>query len=612
MSTQAQPIRNVAIIAHVDHGKTTLVDGLLKQAGTFRTGEVVAERAMDSNDLERERGITILSKCTAVTWKGTRINIVDTPGHADFGGEVERVLGMVDSVLLLVDAYEGAMPQTRFVTQKAFNMGLKPIVVVNKIDRPGVDPHQVMDQVFELFMSLGATDEQLDFPVIYASGRQGYAIHHLTDTPTDLGPMLDLIVDKVPAASGDPDAPLLMQVATLDYDDYLGYMAIGRMRAGRAKVGDRVLLAHRDGKKEEFRVQKVLGFQGLKRFELAEAIAGNIVAFTGMENLNVGETITSIAEPTILPLLKIDAPTITMNFRVNDGPFAGREGKYVTSRNLAERLHRELKSNVALRVEDTADAGVFRVSGRGELHLTVLIETMRREGYELCVSQPQVILQTDANGKTTEPYEDAVIDLDENYVGPVVAELNRRLGIMTEMRPSAPGRTRLEYRIPARGLIGYRSQFMTDTRGTGVLYTQFAEYGPQGPDIRTRQNGVLISSEDGVSNAYGLFYLQERGQMFIGPSIKNYSGMIIGIHARDNDLVVNPNKAKKLTNIRTTAADEKLVLAPPRQLTLEYALEFINDDELVEVTPESIRLRKMVLDHNVRKRFEKKPAEIDD
>jgi GTP-binding protein len=604
-------IRNVAIIAHVDHGKTTLVDGLLKQAGTFRTGEVVAERAMDSNDLERERGITILSKCTAVTWKGTRINIVDTPGHADFGGEVERVLGMVDCVLLLVDAYEGAMPQTRFVTQKAFNMGLKPIVVVNKIDRPGVDPHQVMDQVFELFMSLGATDEQLDFPVIYASGRQGYAIRELTDTPTDLGPMLDLIVEKVPPASGDPDAPLLMQVATLDYDDYLGYMAIGRMRSGRAKVGDRVLLAHRDGKKEEFRIQKVLGFQGLKRFELAEAIAGNIVAFTGMENLNVGETITSIEKPTILPLLKIDAPTITMNFRVNDGPFAGREGKYVTSRNLAERLHRELKSNVALRVEDTADAGVFRVSGRGELHLTVLIETMRREGYELCVSQPQVILQTDEHGKTTEPYEDAVIDLDENYVGPVVAELNRRLGIMREMRPSAPGRTRLEYRIPARGLIGYRSQFMTDTRGTGVLYTQFAEYGPQGPDIRTRQNGVLVSSEDGVSNAYGLFYLQERGQMFIGPSIKNYSGMIIGIHARDNDLVVNPNKAKKLTNIRTTAADEKLVLAPPRQLTLEYALEFINDDELVEVTPESIRLRKMILDHNLRKRLEKKPSEVD-
>jgi GTP-binding protein len=608
----APNIRNVAIIAHVDHGKTTLVDGLLKQAGTFRAGEVVAERAMDSNDLERERGITILSKCTAVTWKGTRINIVDTPGHADFGGEVERVLGMVDSVLLLVDAYEGPMPQTRFVTQKAFEMGLNPIVVVNKIDRPGVDPHQVMDAVFALFDSLGASDEQLDFPVIYASGRQGYAVREIGDEPKDLSPILDLILEKVPPAKGDPEAPLCMQVATLDYDDYLGYMAIGRMRAGRAKVGDRVLLAHRDGSKEEFRVQKVLGFQGLKRFELAEAIAGDIVAFTGMQELNVGETITSIQNPTILPLLKVDAPTITMNFRVNDGPFAGKEGKFVTSRNLRERLHREIKSNVALRVEDTDDAGVFRVSGRGELHLTVLIETMRREGYELCVSQPQVILQTDPEtGKLLEPYEDAVIDLDEAYTGPVVAELNRRMGQMREMRPSGPGRTRLEYRIPARGLIGYRSQFMTDTRGTGVLYTQFAEYGPQSGEIRTRQNGVLIASEEGVSNAYALYSLQERGQLFIGPNVKVYSGMIVGIHSRDNDLVVNPNKAKKLTNIRTTAADEKLILAPPRQLTLEYALEFINDDELVEVTPDSIRLRKHILDHNVRKRFEKKASDVD-
>jgi GTP-binding protein len=608
----AMNIRNVAIIAHVDHGKTTLVDGLLRQAGTFRTGEVVAERAMDSNDLERERGITILSKCTAVTWKGTRINIVDTPGHADFGGEVERVLGMVDSVLLLVDAYEGAMPQTRFVTQKAFEMGLSPIVVVNKIDRVGVDPHDVMDQVFELFVALGATDHQLDFPVIYASGREGYAIRELGDEKKDLAPLLDLIVEKVPPATGDSEAPLLMQVATLDYDDFLGYLAVGRMRSGKSKVGDRVLLAHRDGKREEFRVQKLLGFQGLKRFELVEAIAGDIVAFTGMAELNVGETITSIQNPTILPLLKVDAPTITMNFRVNDGPFAGREGKWVTSRNLKERLDREIKSNVALRVEETDNAGVFKVSGRGELHLTVLIETMRREGYELCVSQPQVILKADeTTGKTLEPYEDAVIDLDENYVGPVVAELNRRLGVMREMRPSGPGRTRLEYRIPARGLIGYRSQFMTDTRGTGVLYTQFADYGPQGPDIRTRQNGVLISSEDGISNAYGLFYLQERGQMFIPPNVKNYSGMIVGIHARDNDLVVNPNKVKKLTNIRTTAADEKLVLAPPRQLTLEYSLEFINDDELVEVTPQSIRLRKMILDHSLRRRFEKKPADVD-
>jgi len=604
-------IRNIAIIAHVDHGKTTLVDGLLKQAGTFRSGEVVAERAMDSNDLERERGITILSKCTAVTWRGTRINIVDTPGHADFGGEVERVLGMVDSVLLLVDAYEGAMPQTRFVTQKAFEMGLSPIVVVNKIDRPSVDPHDVMDQVFELFISLGATDAQLDFPVIYASGRLGYAVRELDDERKDLAPLLDLIVEKVPPAAGDPEAPLCLQVATLDYDDYLGYMAIGRMRAGRAKVGDRVLLAHRDGSREEFRVQKVLGFQGLKRFELAEALAGDIVAVTGMAELNVGETITSIAEPTILPLLKVDAPTISMNFRVNDGPFAGREGKYVTSRNLRERLFREIKSNVALRVEETDDAGVFKVSGRGELHLSVLIETMRREGYELCVSQPRVILQAGPDGQALEPFEDAVIDLDEGYVGAVVEELGRRLGQMREMRPSGPGRTRLEYRIPARGLIGYRSQFLTDTRGTGVLYTQFAEYGPVGGAIRSRQNGVLVANEEGLSNAYALFYLQERGQMFIGPNVKVYGGMVVGIHQRDNDLVVNPCKTKKLTNIRTTAADEKLVLAPPRQVSLEYALEFINDDELVEVTPASIRLRKAVLDHNARKRFEKKPTELD-
>jgi len=601
-------IRNIAIIAHVDHGKTTLVDGLMKQAGTFRTGEVVSERAMDSNDLERERGITILSKCTSVTWKGVRINIVDTPGHADFGGEVERVLGMVDSVLLLVDAYEGAMPQTRFVTQKAFEMGLAPIVVVNKIDRPGVEPHKVMDEVFELFLALGASSHQLDFPVIYASGRQGYAIKELGDEPKDLGPLLDLIVEKVPPPEADIDAALCMQVATLAYDDFLGFLAIGRMRSGKAKVGDRVLLAHRDGTKEEFRVQKVLGFQGLKRFELAQAAAGDIVAFTGMSELNVGETITSIQQPTILPLLQIDPPTITMTFRVNDGPFAGKEGKFVTSRNLRERLMREIKSNVALRVEDTAEASAFRVSGRGELHLSILVETMRREGYELCVSQPQVITRTGADGKLEEPYEHALIDVDEAYSGAVIEELGRRLGVMTEMRPAGPGRTRLEYRIPARGLIGYRSQFMTDTRGTGVIYTQLDEYGPWGGTMKTRSAGVLIASEEGLSNNYALFSLQERGQLFVGNNIRVYSGMIVGIHSRENDLVVNPCKTKKLTNIRTTAADEKLVVAPPRKLTLEYALEFINDDELVEFTPQSIRLRKAVLDHNERKRSEKKPS----
>jgi GTP-binding protein len=598
-------IRNVAIIAHVDHGKTTLVDGLLRQAGAFRTGEVVAERAMDSNDLERERGITILSKCTSVTWKGVRINLVDTPGHADFGGEVERVLGMVDSVLLVVDAYEGPMPQTRFVTQKAFEMGLRPIVVINKIDRPNVEPEKVMDPVFDLFDSLGASDHQLDFPVIYASGREGFAIRALSDEKKDLAPLLDLIVEQVPPPDADPEAPLCMQVATLAYDDFLGYVAIGRMRAGVSKMGDRVLLAHRDGSKEEFRVQKVLGFQGLKRFELAEARAGDIVAFTGMNELNVGETITSIQSPTILPLLKIDAPTISMNFRVNDGPFSGKEGKYVTSRNIRERLHREIKSNVALRVEDTDEASAFKVSGRGELHLSVLIETMRREGYELCVSQPQVITQTGPKGELLEPYEHAVIDLEDKYTGPVVEELGRRLGQMKEMRPSGPNRVRLEYRIPSRGLIGYRSQFLTDTRGTGVLYTQLDSYDVWAGAVRSRVNGVLIASEVGETNAYALFTLQDRGVLFTGTGVKVYGGMIVGIHSRDNDLVVNPNKTKKLTNIRSAGADEKLILAPPRPITLEYALEFINDDELVEITPQSIRLRKSVLDHNVRKRYEK-------
>jgi GTP-binding protein len=614
VTVPVENFRNVAIIAHVDHGKTTLVDGLLKQAGNFRTGEVVAERAMDSNDLERERGITILSKCTSVSWKGVRVNLVDTPGHADFGGEVERVLGMVDSVLLVVDAYEGPMPQTRFVTQKAFEMGLAPVVVINKIDRPGVEPDKVIDAVFDLFVSLGASDKQLDFPVIYASGREGWAIKNLGDDRTNgLKPLLDMILERVPPPNAEPGAALCMQVATLDYDDFLGYMAIGRVRAGKTKVGDRVLLAHRDGSKEEFRVQKVIGFQGLKRFELAEATAGDICALTGMNELNVGETITSIQNPTILPLLTVDAPTITMTFRVNDGPFAGKEGKLVTSRNIRERLMREIKSNVALRVEDTDEAGAFQVSGRGELHLSVLIETMRREGYELCVSQPRVITRTAADGKLEEPYEDAVIDLEEAYSGAVIEELGRRMGQMRDMRPSGPGRTRLEYHIPARGLIGYRSQFMTDTRGTGVIYTQFAGYGPWAGTVKSRTNGVLIANEIGVSNAYALDTLQERGILFIGPSIDVYGGMVVGIHQRDNDLVVNPCKSKKLTNIRTTAADEKLILTPPRQVTLEYALEFINDDELVEVTPASIRLRKSVLDHNNRKRFEKKPsAAVDD
>ncbi len=605
VQTARHDVRNVAIIAHVDHGKTTLVDGLLKQAGTFRQGEVVAERALDSNDLERERGITILSKCTSVTWRDTRINLVDTPGHADFGGEVERVLGMVDAVLLLVDAAEGPMPQTRFVTQKAFELGLRAFVVVNKIDRNGADPEGSVDKIFDLFGDLGATDEQLEFPVVYASGREGWAIRHLGDEHHDLGPLLDLIVDEVPPAAGDSEAPLSMQVATLGYDDYLGYLAIGRVISGKCKVGDRVLLAHPDYPKTEFRIQKVLGFQGLKRFELAEALAGDIIAITGMQELHVGSTITSISQPTILPALTVDAPTMSMDFKANDGPFAGREGKYVTSRNLRDRLMREIKSNIALRVEETETAGVFKVSGRGELHLAILIETMRREDFELCVSQPKVILREGPNGEVLEPYEDVVIDLEEEYSGPVIEELGRRQGKMTHMAPAGSGRLRLEYRMPSRGLIGYRSQFLTDTRGTGTLFSRLAEYGPWAGAIRTRVNGVLISQDQGISNAYALFTLQERGTLFLGPGVEVYGGMIVGEHSRDNDLIVNPSKAKKLNNIRTVSKDEKLILSPPRDITLEYALEFINEDELVEVTPKSIRLRKARLDHNERKRLEK-------
>jgi GTP-binding protein len=603
---QRSDVRNIAIVAHVDHGKTTLVDGLLKQAGAFRRGEVVQECALDSNPLERERGITILAKNTAITWNGTRINIVDTPGHADFGGEVERVLRMVDSVLLLVDAYEGPMPQTRFVTKKALELGLKPIVVVNKIDREGCDPHGTVDGVFDLFVALGATDAQLDFPVIYASGRNGYAVRDPKDDPSEgLTPLLDMIVDKVKPPEANPDAPLCMHVATLDYDDYLGYVAVGRITDGKIKMGDRVLLAHRDGKKEEFRVQKVLASQGLKRFEIAEGVAGDIVAVTGMEELNVGETLTDIANPRILPLMTIDEPTISMQFIANDGPFAGQEGKYVTTRNIRERLYKELKSNVALRVEDTEQPNVFKVSGRGELHLSVLIETMRREGYELCVSQPEVIFKL-VDGKKSEPYEEVLVDVDEQYAGAVIEKLGSRGGRMTEMAPAGQGRVRIEYLCPSRGLIGYRSEFLTDTRGTGILNHTFAHYGDYAGPMKGRSNGVLIVQEPGETNTYGLFYLQERGALFLGPMVKVYGGQIVGMHSRDNDLIVNPSKAKKLTNIRTTAADEKLFLTPPRQLTLEEALEFINDDELVEVTPKAIRLRKRILDHNQRKANEKR------
>ena len=604
-------VRNIAIVAHVDHGKTTLVDGLLKQAGSFRRGEVIHECALDNNELERERGITILSKCTAITYKGTRINIVDTPGHADFGGEVERVLMMVDSVLLLVDAFEGPLPQTRFVTKKAFQLGLRPIVVINKIDREGCNPQGTLNAVFDLFCALDATEEQLDFPVIYASGRQGYAIKELTDEKVDLGPLLDMIVQSVPPPSVDLDAPLCMQVATLDYDDYLGYVAIGRISAGKIAMGDRVLLSHRT-QNEQFRVAKLLAYQALKRFEIGEAMAGDIVAVTGMSELNVGETITSIESPRILPMMTVDEPTITMQFIANNGPFAGSEGKYVTTRNIRERLWKEIKSNVALRVEETESADTFKVSGRGELHLSVLIETVRREGFEMCVSQPQVIYREGPDGSKLEPYEDLMVDVDDPYVGVVIEKLGRRAGRMKDMGPAGQGRTRVEFTIPSRGLIGYRSEFLTDTRGTGIINHSFRDYAPYAGPLKGRQNGVLIVQDLGETNTYALYSLQERGILFMGTGERVYPGMIVGQHARDNDLIVNPNKTKKLTNIRTTAADEKLFLTPPRIMSLEAALEFINDDELVEVTPKSIRLRKRYLDHNVRKRFEKVAAAVAD
>ncbi|MBL8635781.1 MAG: translational GTPase TypA [Myxococcales bacterium] len=603
-------VRNIAIVAHVDHGKTTLVDGLLKQAGSFRRGEVIHECALDNNELERERGITILSKCTAITYGSTRINIVDTPGHADFGGEVERVLRMVDSVLLLVDAFEGPLPQTRFVTKKAFQLGLRPIVVINKIDREGCNPQGTVNAVFDLFCALDATEEQLDFPVIYASGRNGYAIKELTDEKKDLTPLLDMIVQHVPPPAVDVTAPLCMQVATLDYDDYLGYVAIGRISAGKIAMGDRVLLSHRT-QNEQFRVAKLLAFQALKRFEVGEAMAGDIVAVTGMSELNVGETLTSIESPTILPMMTVDEPTISMQFIANNGPFAGSEGKYVTTRNIRERLWKEIKSNVALRVEETESADTFKVSGRGELHLSVLIETMRREGFEMCVSQPQVIFRDGPEGKL-EPYEDLLVDVDDPYVGVVIEKLGRRAGRMKDMGPSGQGRTRIEFTIPSRGLIGYRSEFLTDTRGTGILNHSFKEYAPYAGPLKGRQNGVLIVQEQGETNTYALFSLQERGILLMGTGERVYAGQIVGIHSRDNDLIVNPNKTKKLTNIRTTAADEKLFLTPPRILSLEAALEFINDDELVEVTPKSIRVRKRYLDHNLRKRFEKVAAAVAD
>lgn len=605
MSQTTRAIRNVAIIAHVDHGKTTLVDQLLRQSGTFRENQAVSERVMDSNDLEKERGITILAKNCAVEYEGTHINIVDTPGHADFGGEVERVLSMVDSVLLLVDAVEGPMPQTRFVTRKALGLGLKPIVVINKIDRPGARPDWVINATFDLFDKLGATEEQLDFPVIYASGLNGYAGLDDSVRSGDMRPLFDAILKYVPVRDADPDGPFQMQISSLDYSSYVGKIGVGRVNRGRVKpLQDVVILNGPDSTPIKARINQVLSFKGLERKVIDEASAGDIVLINGIEAIDIGSTICDPEHPEALPMLTVDEPTLTMNFMVNTSPFAGREGKFVTSRQLRERLDRELKSNVALRVAPTDDDTIFEVSGRGELHLTILIENMRREGYELAVSRPRVVYK-DIDGVRHEPYEALTVDVDETNQGAVMEELGRRRGDLQDMQPDSKGRVRLEYRIPARGLIGFQSEFMTLTRGTGLMSHVFDDYYPVDPskaEAGGRRNGVLISQDDGAAVAYALWKLQERGRMFVNHNDPVYEGMIIGIHSRENDLVVNPIKGKQLTNIRASGTDEAVRLVPPIQMSLEYAVEFIEDDELVEITPKSIRLRKRHLSDIDRRR----------
>ncbi len=600
--SMSRNLRNIAIIAHVDHGKTTLVDKLLHQAGTFRDNQHIAERVMDSNDLERERGITILAKNTAVNYNGTHINIVDTPGHADFGGEVERVLGMVDGVVLLVDAQEGPMPQTRFVTKKALALGLKPIVVINKIDRPGARPDWVVDQTFDLFDKLGATDEQLDFPVVYASGLNGFAKMELDEESDDMRPLFETIVRHVEPPKGSPDEPLQLQISALDYSTYTGRIGVGRVARGRIRPGQQVVvMAGVDGQPKAAKVNQVLGFQGLERVQVEEAEAGDIILINGIEDIGIGVTICERDNPEALPMLSVDEPTLTMNFQVNNSPLAGTEGKFVTSRQLRDRLQKELLTNVALRVEDTGDADVFLVSGRGELHLTILLENMRREGYELSVSKPRVVIK-EIDGEKCEPYEMLTVDVEDDNQGAVMEELGRRRGELQDMVSDGKGRTRLEYRIPARGLIGFQGEFLTMTRGTGIMAHVFDEYAPMKPDMPGRRNGVLISQENGDAVAYALWNLEDRGRMFVSPGEKLYEGMIIGIHSRENDLVVNPIKGKKLTNVRASGTDEAVRLTPPIRLTLEYAVEFIDDDELVEITPQSIRVRKRHLNEHDRKK----------
>jgi GTP-binding protein len=596
-----RPIRNIAIIAHVDHGKTTLVDCLLRQSGTFAAHEKVAERVMDSNDIEKERGITILAKNCAIEYGGTRINIVDTPGHADFGGEVERVLSMVDTVLLVVDAVEGPMPQTRFVTRKALALGLNAIVVVNKIDRPGARPDWVIDQTFDLFDKLGATDRQLDFPVIYASALEGWASTDHTRREPDMRAMYEAILHHVPAPKSEPEAPLQLQISTLDYNSYVGRIGIGRIRRGTVKTGQMIQLWNGSEDHGTAKIQQVLTFKGLARESVDSAVAGDIVAVTGIEDVHIGYTINEVDKPDALPPISVDEPTLVMSFQVNTSPLAGKEGKFVTSRQIRERLMRELESNVALRVDDTENADVFRVSGRGELHLTILIENMRREGYELAVGKPRVLTKT-IDGVVHEPYEALTVDIDESHQGGVMEALGRRKAEMKDMSNDGRGRVRIEYRVSARGLIGFQSEFMNATRGTGLQSHIFDGFAPLAGDIPDRHNGVLISSEPGHAVAYSLFSLQERGRLFVSHGEAVYEGMIIGIHSRENDLVVNPIKTKKLTNVRAAGKDDALILTPPIELTLEYAVEFIADDELVEVTPQNIRIRKRMLLEHERKR----------
>jgi GTP-binding protein len=608
-------LRNIAIIAHVDHGKTTLVDKLLAQSGTFRENQQVAERVMDSNDLERERGITILAKNCAVVYEGTHINIVDTPGHADFGGEVERVLSMVDGVLLLVDAVEGPMPQTRFVTRKALALGLKPIVVVNKIDRPGARPEFVVNATFDLFDKLGASEEQLDFPVLYASALNGYAVTSLgqlagaQERGDGLRPLFQAILEHVPVRDEDPDGALQLQICSLDYSSYVGKIGIGRIRRGRIRAGQDVLvLAGPEATPARGRINQVMKFKGLEREVVPEAVAGDIVLVNGIEALSIGSTICTPEMPDALPMLRIDEPTLVMNFCVNTSPLAGREGKFVTSRQLRERLERELKSNVALRMRETDDETIFEVSGRGELHLTILIENMRREGYELAVSRPRVVYR-EIHDQRCEPFEMLTVDVEEQHQGAVMEELGRRRGDLLDMQSDGRGRVRLEYHIAARALIGFQGEFLTMTRGTGLMSHVFDDYAPvRAPELGERRNGVLISQDDGEAVAYALWKLQERGRMFVAPGEKLYEGMIVGIHSRENDLVVNPIREKKLTNIRASGKDEHIDLTPPIRLTLEYAVEFIADDELVEVTPSSIRLRKRYLKEHERKRAQREAA----